>query len=162
MSNYLAPIETVRADIRELVRLIEPGSVAVVACMGDTLPHLDARADVSRLFADAHAALEQGGLLILTFRDLSTELVGLDRFIPVHADADRIMTCVLEYETDTVVVNDLIHVRQGDGWDLRKSRYRKLRLSPGALAEELRHVGFKVLRNEAAGRLQAIVAEKCG
>jgi SAM-dependent methyltransferase len=154
------PIEAVRADLRDVGRLVAPGSAEMIVCMGDTLTHLDSRADVSQLFADAYATLAHGGRLILTFRDLSIELAGLDRFFPVRADADRIMTCVLDYEPETVVVNDLVHVRDGDSWSLRKSSYRKLRLAPAAVADELRGIGFTIRRNESAGRLHAIVAAK--
>ncbi len=52
---------------------------------------------------------------------------GLDRFIPLRADADRIMTCFLESNgSESVMVHDLIHVRQGETWTLRKSAYPKL------------------------------------
>jgi SAM-dependent methyltransferase len=154
------PIETVCGDMRELGRLAAPGTVAVVVCMGDTLTHLDSRRDVSRLFADAYNVLAPGGLLVLTFRDLSVELQGLDRFLPVRADADRIMTCVLEYEADKVIVNDLIHVREGSSWTLHKSSYRKLRLSTEEVAGELRTLGFTVKASQAAGRLHAIAATR--
>lgn len=154
------PIEVTQADLRDLGRLVAPGSAELIVCMGDTLTHLDSRADVAELFASARDALVPGGLLILTFRDLSAELSGLERILPVHADHDRIMTCVLDYEPDTVVVTDLIHVREGDGWSLRKSSYRKLRLAPEALADDLRRLGFTLVRNEPAGRLRAIVASR--
>jgi len=63
------------------------------------------------------------GKFILGFRDLSVEQHGLDLFIPIRGDNERIMTCFLEYEPETVIVHDLIYVRQGDGWDLCKSSY---------------------------------------
>jgi len=40
----------------------------------------------------------------LSFRDLTPDLTGLNRFIPVRSDPDRIMTCFLEYEPETVIV----------------------------------------------------------
>jgi SAM-dependent methyltransferase len=154
------PIKTVCADMRELPRLVAPGSAAVIVCMGDTLTHLESREDASRLLADAYEALAPKGQLVLTFRDLSVELKGLDRFLPVRSDPDRIMTCVLEYETDHVLVNDLIYVRQGDAWTFHKSGYRKLRLGVEPVLRELRELGFAVQRSQAAGGLQAIVATK--
>lgn len=154
------PIETIRADLTELPRLVERGSAAAIVCMGDTLTHLEHRRAVSRLFADAHAALAPGGILVLTFRDLSQELIGLDRIVPVHADADRIMGCFLEYEAETVVVNDIIYTREGESWRLAKGSYRKLRLAPHDLAGELQEIGFAVLRDEPAGRLHAILARR--
>lgn len=154
------PIKPVHGDMRELQQLAARDGVSVVACMGDTLTHLESRSDVSRLFAAAYRVLAPGGLLVLTFRDLSGELTGLDRFIPVRSDADRIMTCMLEYEADSVVVNDLIHLREGTSWILHKSSYRKLRLSAADIARELRELGFAIQASEAAGRLHAIAATK--
>ena len=57
--------------------------------MGDVLTHLESHQDVSGLLADAFAALAPGGRLVLTFRDMSEALSGLDRFIPVQSDANR-------------------------------------------------------------------------
>ena len=65
------PIKPVRGDIRDLAQLAAPGSASAIVCMGDTLTHLESRADVSHLLADAHQALKPGGVLALTFRDLS-------------------------------------------------------------------------------------------
>ena len=70
------------------------------------------------------------------------------------------MTCFLEYEPETVVVHDLIHVREGGAWTLHKSSYRKLRLPADWLAGELQAAGLQAARNEMAGRLSAVVALK--
>lgn len=113
-----------------------------------------------QLRPNVHHALAPGGLFVLTFRDLSVALTGLDRFLPVHADADRIMTCVLDYEDERVVVSDLVHMRESAGWTMRKNSYRKLRLAADAVADELRELRFSLRRNEPAGRLHAIVAAK--
>jgi hypothetical protein len=99
---------------------------------------------------------------VVTYRDLAAnELQGLDRFILVRSDDDRIMTCFLEYTTsDTVTVNDLIHVRGEDGvWTLRKSSYQKLRLPIGWLSSEMEFAGLLVTKQEA-GRMATIVAVK--
>ena len=104
--------------------------------MVDTLLHLPSKNAVSTLLAKVHAALEAGGKLIVTFRDLSKELAELDRFIPVRSDADTIFTCFLEYEPDTVKVHDLVYRRQNSGWVLHKSFYRKLRLAEQWLVDQ--------------------------
>ena len=153
------PIDVIEQDLRHFDHLVAPGSVEAIVCMGDTLTHLDDETDVAKLFKEARMALQPDGLIILTFRDLSTELAGLDRFLPIRSDADRIMTCVLEYEPATVVVNDLVHLRGPDGWTLHKSIYCKLRLGPDRVVEMLTAVGFTVLRNEPLGRMHAIVAQ---
>ena len=97
---------------------------------------------------------------MLTWRDLSIELTGTDRFIPVAADVDRVMTCFLEYEPGTVVVHDLVHVRDGAAWTLHKSSYRKLRLAVSWVVQELAGAGLRVAHNGPAGRLFAVVAVK--
>ena len=154
------PIEIALADLRDFDRLASHGSVETVVCMGDTLTHLESKQDVVGVFKKAWEVLQPSGLLVLTFRDLSAELTGLDRFLPIRADDDRIMTCMLEYRGDIVVVNDLVHVREPSGWTLHKSSYSKLRLSPDKLANELTNIGLTVRKNESFGRMHALVAEK--
>ena len=154
------PIETACADLRDVRRIYGQRRARIVVCMGDTLTHLPDVASVTQLFADAFELLEPGGLLMLTFRDLSAPLEGLDRFIPIRSDADRIMTCFLEYEPGFVKVHDLIHTRNGGGWMLQKSSYKKLRLSSAEVAEQLADAGFHVVRNEPIGRLQSILARR--
>ena len=155
------PIERVHGDIRDLKTFVAPESASAIVCMGDTLTHLDSLNDVSRLLADAHQALKPGGVLALTFRDLSIAREGLDRFLPIRADADRIMTCVLEFETDHVVINDLIYVRDGEAWTLNKSSFRKIRLGVADVLADLRLLGFDVRVNKPlANGMQAIAAVK--
>jgi hypothetical protein len=84
----------------------------------------------------------------------------VDRFVPIRGDSDRVMTCFLEYEPETVIVHDLIHVREGEGWTLHKSAYRKLRLSLAWVEMKLRENSFKVLEREQAAGVWTVVAEK--
>lgn len=154
------PIEPVRDDIRRLSRHAKPGSVEAIVCMGDTLTHLESLDDVSRLLADAHRLLMSKGRLVLTFRDLFQELSGLDRFIPVQSGADRVMVCFLEYEPERVKIHDLIHVRKDGGWEMHKSSYRKLRVAPAKVADELKGLGFQVTYNGPRAGMWAISAVK--
>ncbi|MEE9140230.1 MAG: class I SAM-dependent methyltransferase [Alphaproteobacteria bacterium] len=154
------PIEVVRGDIRAVADLAEPDT-DIAVCMGDTLPHLESKADVERMFAAVRERLAPGGRLVLTFRDLTEELEGLDRFILLRASGDAIMTCFLEYEPDTVKVHDLIHVRDAEDWTLKKSFYRKLRLDPGWVKERLVDAGF-VLDHEDDAGLVTLLARKAG
>jgi SAM-dependent methyltransferase len=127
------PVVTLLASLRAFAQFVKQGNVNAIVCMGDTLTHLDNRADVTKLFCDVFSALETNGILILTFRDFSCELYGLDRIIPVRRDEDRVMTCTLDYNATNVFVSDLVHVRENGSWTLHKSSYQKLRLSPGSL-----------------------------
>jgi SAM-dependent methyltransferase len=155
------PVKTVRADIRDLKQFAAPESASAIVCMGDTLTHLSSLEDVSQLIADAHQTLKPGGILALTFRDLSIVREGLDRFLPIRADSDRIMTCVLEFESDHVVINDLIYVREGESWSLHKSSFCKIRLGVADVLADLRLLGFEIRVNKPlANGMQAIAAVK--
>lgn len=116
----------------------------VVVCMGDTLPHLQSKSEVGGLFETLATELPAGAAVVLTFRDLTEDRVGTQRFIPVRSDETRIMTCFLEYEPETVVVHDLIYEHTGDGWRFHASAYRKLRLGAGEIVAMLEGAGFSV------------------
>jgi SAM-dependent methyltransferase len=154
-------IETREADITTLDPAALPESVSVIVCMGDTLTHLPSKESVQKLFTDVFQKLAPGGVFVLTYRDLTGELAGTDRFLPVQADDNRIMTCFLEFKTnDAVTVHDLVHVRGQDGWKLSKSSYEKLRLASSWVADTIRSSGFTLTQQGAAGRLLIVVARK--
>ncbi|NBH07726.1 class I SAM-dependent methyltransferase [Amycolatopsis sp. SID8362] len=155
-------ISAVTADFSAgLPTLVADQSFTTAVCMGDTLPHLPDRTAVRRVVEQTFTALAPGGLLVLSFRDLSAVLTGLDRFIPVRADDDRIMTCFLEDEGETVRVHDLIHTRNADGsWHLRTGTYRKLRLSPGHVTEMLRSTGFTTVECSAGPRGMSVITAR--
>ena len=171
------PIRPIAADILTVPDHVAPATAAVIVCMGDTLTHLPDQPAVRRLFSLAAAALTPGGRFILTWRDLTPELAGPGRFIPVHADHDTIMTCFLEYTSPTTVqVHDLVYTRNstrnpapnpapnptsnGAGWTLATSSYPKLRLSPLWVAAELTAAGLTTQPSATAGRLCLAVAQK--
>jgi SAM-dependent methyltransferase len=159
------PIRTALADIRSLSTLTAATPANAIVCMGDTLTHLPTKFDVTALFQAAFNALTPGGIFILTWRDLTPELTGPDRFIPVRSDDTTVMTCFLEYTTPDTV-HDLVYTRQPgtSAWTLNKSSYPKLRLSPDLLTTQLTQTGFKVhptlaLTNSLAfGGLNAVLA----
>jgi hypothetical protein len=71
------------------------------------------------------------------------------------------MTCFLEFESaDSVVVHDLVYVRQDTGWSLNKSSYRKLRLGVDWIRQELGNAGFSVISQDSSGRLIGLAAVK--
>jgi len=144
------PITTVLADLRRLTDFAA-GDLDVIVCMGDTLTHLETLSDVTRLCGAVYHLLAPGGIFVTTFRDLSEPLTGLDRFIPVRQDADRIMLCFLEYherQADTVIVHDLLYDNRDGGWTLRKSCYPKLRLGAAWVAGQLEEAGLAVSHHE--------------
>jgi hypothetical protein len=104
--------------------------------------------------------LRPAGQLVLTFRDLSSELRGVDRFILVRSAADKIMTCFLEYGPDVVMVHDLIHLRDVDSWKLMKSAYPKLRLRSDEVRRNLQQVGFEVYAAEVWRGMTVLAARR--
>lgn len=154
------PVEALEADMMDLAQQVAPGTADVIVCMGDTLTHLPSRDLIPRLFAAVSSSLRAGGLFVLSYRDLSTELLGLERFIPVRSTADKIMTCFLEYFPDKVMVHDLIQVREGNGWQLLKSCYPKLRLPVDEIRRDLENSGLQIESEETLRGMSLLAARK--
>jgi SAM-dependent methyltransferase len=153
------PIRTVQHDLCALATCPGlPAHIDAAVCVGDIIPHLPSTECITALFQKVRALLVPQGRFILSFRDLSEERCGLDRFVPIRSDSDRIMMCFLEYEPDTVIVHDLIYIRQGERWDLRKSCYRKLRLGVAWVVSQLEAQGFELLSKEQAEGVWIFVA----
>ena len=151
------PIRTVEGNLLAFGRHVD-GLSELILCMGDTLTHLPDFATVEALFNSAAQQLCAGGKLVLTFRDYSTPLRGEQRFIPVRSDAGRILTCVLEYEDEHVLVQDLLHELDGTTWRQRVSSYRKLRIDPARAVAMLESSGFTVQRSAGAAGMVCLVA----
>ncbi len=152
------PIEAIRNDMMRMSEHVAPGTADTVVCMGDTVTHLPAREQVPQLFSDVFRALRPGGQFVLTYRDLSVELHGVERFIPVRSTPDKIMTCFLEYRPDVVTVHDLLHIRDGETWKLLKSSYPKLRLSVDDIRGDLEEQGFKIYAQETVRGMSVLAA----
>jgi SAM-dependent methyltransferase len=153
------PITAVEDDLLAFQRYLDRPA-DVILCMGDTLTHLPDRDAVLQLFTLVAASLSAGGTFVATLRDYTQALVGNGRFIPVKSDADRILTCFLEYAVDHVDVHDVLHERYGETWQLRVSTYRKLRLDPRWISASLRDQGFSVRTEPGLAGMIRIVAAK--
>ena len=137
-----------------------PEKIELAVCMGDSLTHLDTHQDIRHLLRRIYKALEIDGRIILTFRDLTAELKGLDRIIPVRNDDNVIFTCFVEHENDHVKVHDIIYEKKNDRWELKKSFYKKICISPHWTKEFLQDVGFKVETFDIHNGVVCIVAYK--
>lgn len=155
-------VRTVLGDALDALADLSHDSVDVIVCMGDTVLHLPTKESVSRLVATAATTLRAGGSMVLTYRDLTRALDGVDRLIPVRATADQIMLCFLDYQSaDTVTVHDVIYSRAGDGWEVHKSNYPKLRLDPAWLADQLHSAGLRIYHHQLGpNRMWATAARK--
>ena len=151
-------VRTVEDDLLNFQKhLAKPAELIV--CIGDTLTHLNSKEDMRQLFNATHSSLVPGGRFVITFRDLSVELKGLDRFIPVRSDEDRIFTCFLEYAPEHVKVHDLVYERSGGEWSLLRSSYQKLRLSYDWVREGLEEAGFELLQEKSERGLVTFVCQ---
>ena len=153
-------IEAVQGNILDYSIYADKGPFEAAVCMGDTLTHLQKTREVSALFANIYPLLEPGGRLALSFRDLTAELKGIDRIIPVRSDDDKIMATFLEYEETQVNVHDIVFVKGDSGWELRKSTYRKLRVGMHQVHDFLQHLGFSAISSEMQEGFSVIVAKK--
>lgn len=132
----------------------------LIVCCGDTLSHLDNKIQVKTFIADIVKSLDKNGKLILSFRDGSNKLTGIDRFIPVKSDETKILTCVLDFEDEFINVTDLLHERTEGVWKQKVSTYKKVRLLTNDIVEYLEGNGMTVKFNQIINRLTTIIAYK--
>jgi SAM-dependent methyltransferase len=154
------PIRTLVSDISSCADEL-PDEIDVAVCCGDTLTHLESRDAVESWVERTAHALVPGGSLVLTFRDYATApLAENARFIPVRSDADRILTCFLEYGKDRVGVHDIVHERSKDGWSMNVSRYEKLRLDPRWVASLMQKAGLTISIDRMEQGVVALTARR--
>jgi len=95
------------------------------------------------------------------FREQLRELSPQESVITMRCERDRIMQCVLHFETgaaaERVWVTDIVHEWNGQAWLTTKSTYPKLRLSPDALLEIATSAGLNIRFNETLLRQRVIV-----
>lgn len=152
-------IKIVNDDIKNISKYSNLNPELVV-CYGDTISHLASLAEINKIITDIFLVLDRGGKILLSFRDYSKELIRDDRFIHVKSDDSRILTCVLDYTIDKVLVTDLLFEKIDNTWIQKVSSYEKVRISSNSIVELLEAAGFKIERNLVWNRLIHILAAK--
>lgn len=151
-------VHAILGDMRDPRTYAEHAPFEVAVCMGDTLTHLRSKEEAANLVRDVHENLEEGGRLVLQFRDLTEELEGADRAIPVRTDDDeRVMATFLEYEAEHVNVHDMVFVKGSSGWSMHKSAYKKVRLGAEDVVGFMERAGFEVVSSDESGGFTTIV-----
>lgn len=142
------------------VRLHLPHPPSLVVCMGDTITHLPSAHDVRTLVQRVAAAMENGGMFVMTFRDYTIPGSDPVRIIPVRSDDQRILTCVLVDAGDHMDVYDVYHHKADGSWTMQQSSYRKLKLVPADVERMLEGVGFDVRMEEGMNGMIRLIARK--
>ena len=153
------PVTVVNDDIVHYLECTPPAA-AVGVCMGDTLTHFEKIEQVARMFRLVYENLENSGKLILSFRDLTREVAGTRRFIPVKNDDTRILTCFLEYFPSHVMVHDILYEKCDNGWEMKASAYPKLRLDAAMVSDMLRKADLTITSAQVHDGMICIIAEK--
>jgi SAM-dependent methyltransferase len=136
------PIQTIQSDILNFSSW-SGRHPALIICMGDTLTHLPAPADVEDLIRQCYSELNPGGRLVLSLRDYSREPEGGVAVIPVMRSEDRIFLCRLEYHADTITVQDILYSSGQGFWERTAGNYTKIRVAPEILTRMLNRTGFR-------------------
>ena len=152
-------IEIKNDDIKNVQQFADRKPELIICC-GDTLLHLANKNEIEKLISDIGASLVRGGTILLSFRDYTTELTGDDRFILVENDAAKILTCILDYDKETVRVTDLLYEKTETGWTQKVSSYNKVRILPGEVINSLETNGLNLELNKVINRMIYLVALK--
>jgi len=132
----------------------------LIVCMGDTLTHLSGPDQVEELISLSSQKLEKGGKLVLSYRELASELTNERRFVPVRSDEHRIHMCYLEYLPGYVKVFDILYEREGDEWKQHVSWYPKLRISVSLILSLFEKYNLSLLTQEVIGGMTYLIAAK--
>jgi SAM-dependent methyltransferase len=154
-------VTPLQADLLDEPKFSGLGPFTLVLCVGDTLTHLTSAQDVDRLIRMAARLLVPGGALLLQFREQPRELSPQESVITIRSERDRIMQCVLHFESGVanprVWVTDVVHEWNGNAWLTIKSSYPKLRLSTDDLLEIATSAGLNIRLNETLLRQRVLV-----
>jgi len=99
------PVKTICDDFLQF-RQYCSDTADLIVCAGDSLAHLSGWGQVDSLLADVYAALSDGGLLYLSFRDHAAVSAGTTSIVPVKSDREKILTCILQYSDTHIEVTD--------------------------------------------------------
>ena len=153
------PVRIILDDMTDFMKSYDQVAGAIV-CMGDTITHLESIGDVEQLLGKISDHLATDGKVVISFRELTTELKGESRFIPVRSDGTKILTCFLEYFTNHVMVHDILHELESDKWIQKVSCYPKLRLTATFLTNTFERYKIRTISTERISGMTYLVGQK--
>tara|TARA_Y100001972_G_scaffold127610_1_gene184985 strand:- start:1019 stop:1756 length:738 start_codon:yes stop_codon:yes gene_type:complete len=159
--GYSDRIICVQAD---MVQFLERRSnqVALIICMGDSLAYLPSFDALDRFFSGCFNKLLAGGRVVITCREYTSPVKGDQRFIPIRAEEDQLMTVFLEYELHHVKITDQIYTYKDGSWNFQVGSYYKLRLTCSKLIECATMHCLQVLHCKVANGMVEFIATKPG
>lgn len=131
----------------------------LIICMGDTLTHFRHYDEVQQVIHRISKLLTNRGKVVFSYRDLSVELNGTDRFFHVKSDDTRTLSCFLEYFEHHAMVHDLILEKSNGLWKQKVSCYPKLRIPVSVLKNTLQENDITVLQEEVIGGMICLTGQ---
>lgn len=132
----------------------------LIICMGDTLTHFPSMDAVNEFILQVYNEMISNGKFVLSYRDYTRELQGLERFIPVRSEKYRIFNTFLEYHPDTVTVYDILMEWQNNKWEQHISHYDKIKIPTDLLTSLMMSVGFDITHVEEKDGFVYIIGQK--
>jgi 2-polyprenyl-3-methyl-5-hydroxy-6-metoxy-1,4-benzoquinol methylase len=152
-------VEIINTDIRNFNDL-SINNPELIICWGDTIAHLDSEQEILQLITTISKTLSEGGKFLLSFRDYSVELTGENRFIPIKSDENKILTCILDYQPEYVIVTDLLHEKIGNSWKQKVSFYKKVRVTTEMIVKIIEQTNMKIQFNQIINGMTTTIADK--
>lgn len=152
-------IEVIEGDFTDMAHYLKY-SPELIVCMGDTITHLESVDQIDSMLKNFCRYSEDNAAFIVSYRDLTRERTDEQRFIPVKADENRILTCFLEYFPEYVRVTDIFHEKQHNTWVQKISSYSKLRLNTETLRNIFARNNFQLMDVEVLKGMNYLIFRK--
>ena len=153
------PVDIIERDILSFLSEASE-SPEVIVCMGDTLTHFTGYDEVIKVIRRISNLLPRKGKLVVSWRDLSEERKGTDRFLHVKSDDSRTLNCFLEYFPIYVMVHDILLEKISGSWVQTISSYSKLRIPVPVFRQTLRDQSIAIVHTDMIRGMTYLVGEK--
>ncbi len=140
-----ATIRTTNKDMRTY-RPLAP--VETCVCMGDSLAHLGSQEELAAFAGHIHTIMRPGGQFVVSFRDFTKDAKNTGRGVMVREEENRIFDCFMFFGSTHIEVIDAVHEKTSQGWTLRTSSYRKIRLTAEDVIKTFKEKGFSLVSQE--------------
>ncbi len=133
-----------------IARVSLPDCVAATA-VGEVLNYLPRRGDVGTVLRRVHRALEPGGCFVMDVAGPGRAGPSGDRTVARVSDDWTVVARTRELSRGRLERRITAFTRDGEVWRRSRERHVQLLYEPGALAQQLRRVGFRVLIRRGYG-----------